>query len=113
MSSPKKKKVVVKKKVKVEEKTSPKLKATKSKLGAKSIISKGNAADLPFKRNNFLFMGIGILFILLGMFAMSGGAMPDAETWDADRIYGFRRTVLAPLLILIGLGIQIYAIFKD
>jgi len=42
---------------------------------------------------------------------MSGGAMPDSNTWDPSIIYSFRRITLAPVVILIGIGIEIYAIF--
>ncbi len=44
---------------------------------------------------------------------MRGGAMPDENTWDASRIYSFTRITLAPILILAGLGVEIYAIFKS
>jgi len=104
---PRKKKVVVKKKEKVV------VQPTTSRFNKTASRQNAQAIEFPFSNNNFLFMGIGILFIFLGMVAMAGGAMPDPDTWDADRIYGFRRTVLAPILILIGLGIEIYAIFKD
>jgi len=39
--------------------------------------------------------------------------MPDPDTWDEDRIYSFRRITLAPLVIVIGLVVEVYAIFKD
>lgn len=72
----------------------------------------GNLPDLLFGRQTYLFMGLGILLIILGFLLMSGGAMPDADTWDPQIIYGFRRTVLAPVVILAGLGIEIFAIFR-
>jgi len=57
-----------------------------------------------------MFIGLG--FIVLGMVLMSGGSMPSADVWDEDLIYSFRRITLAPIVILIGLGIEVYAIFK-
>jgi len=57
-------------------------------------------------------MGIGIGLIIIGMALMAGGSMPEPDVWDENRIYGFRRTVLAPILILAGLILQIVAIFK-
>jgi len=38
--------------------------------------------------------------------------MPSPDVWEPQRIYSFRRTVLAPIFILAGLGTEIYAIFK-
>ena len=56
-------------------------------------------------------MLIGLALIGLGMLLMSGGSMPSPDVWDEDIIYSTRRTLIAPLVILIGLGLQIYAIF--
>ena len=59
-----------------------------------------------------MWMSIGAGLIALGLVLMSGGHMPSPDVWEPERIYGFRRTVLAPLVILAGLGVEIYAIFK-
>ncbi len=83
--------------------------STKGKTRKKAAVPK---QELIFNRKNYLFMGIGALLVILGMFLMSGGAMPSPDVWDESRIYGFRRTVLAPIFILAGLGVEIYAIFK-
>ena len=64
-------------------------------------------------KTNYIWMGIGFAIMLLGFLLMSGGAMPDPNIWDDSIIYSARRTVFAPLVILIGLGVEIYAIFKD
>ena len=65
-----------------------------------------------FQKKNYQLMLIGIGLIVLGFVAMSGGSMPNPETWDESLIYSPRRTILAPILILAGLGMQVYAIFK-
>lgn len=67
---------------------------------------------LLFTRESYVLMGVGIGLMVLGYILMSGGSMPDPNTWDPDIIYGFRRTVLAPVLILAGLAVEVYAIFK-
>jgi hypothetical protein len=38
--------------------------------------------------------------------------MPSPDVWDASHIYSFRRTVLAPVVMLAGIAIEIVAIFK-
>ena len=65
-----------------------------------------------FGRQNYILMGIGAALIAFGLLLMSGGEMPDPETWDPNIIYSFRRTVLAPAVILAGLVVEIFAIFK-
>jgi hypothetical protein len=68
--------------------------------------------ELTFTKDNYLWMGLGALLVLVGMILMAGGQMPDANTWDDSIIYSTRRTVLAPIVILAGLGVEVYAIFK-
>ena len=80
--------------------------------GQRSKSSKATSQEFIFKKENYILMAAGFGIILLGLVLMIGGAMPDENTWDPDLIYGFRNTVLAPFLILVGLSVEIYAIFK-
>ncbi|RME94586.1 MAG: DUF3098 domain-containing protein [Bacteroidetes bacterium] len=68
--------------------------------------------ELTFDKSNYLWMGIGALLVMVGMILMTGGHMPDANTWDENLIYSTRRTVVAPIVILAGLAVEVYAIFK-
>lgn len=68
--------------------------------------------ELIYKRENYFMMLGGVVLIALGMLLMTGGAMPDNDTWDPNIIYSARRTVLAPICILAGLTVEIFAIFK-
>ncbi|NUO02734.1 MAG: DUF3098 domain-containing protein [Saprospiraceae bacterium] len=68
--------------------------------------------ELVFNKTTYIWMGAGLALIFIGLLLMSGGKMPNPETWDPDIIYGFRRTVLAPVFILAGLAVEIVAIFK-
>ena len=67
---------------------------------------------LTFSKDNYLWIGVGAALVLLGMVLMAGGSMPDANTWDDSIIYSTRRTLLAPIVILLGLAVEVYAIFK-
>ncbi|MDD3722748.1 MAG: DUF3098 domain-containing protein [Lutibacter sp.] len=62
-----------------------------------------------FGKKNYVIMLIGLAFIGLGFILMAGGGSDDPEIFNAD-IYNFRRIRLAPTLVIIGLGIEIYAI---
>ena len=76
-----------------------------------SLFSKGKEAFI-FGRQNFILMGIGLGLVLVGLLTMSGGAMPDPNTWDPDIIYSFRRITLAPMLMVAGFVVVAYGIFK-
>lgn len=65
-----------------------------------------------FQRKNYLWMFIGLVFISLGYILMSGGGSDDPNVFNPE-IYNFRRIRLAPTLVLIGLGIEIYAILLN
>ncbi|WP_276133347.1 DUF3098 domain-containing protein [Polluticoccus soli] len=65
-----------------------------------------------FDKSNYMWMIGGVALILLGFLLMSGGKSPDPHQFNYDEIYSFRRITLAPLLILIGFGVEVYAIMK-
>jgi len=68
--------------------------------------------EFIFQKKNYLFMFIGLAFITLGFILMSGGGSDDPNVFNED-IFNFRRIRLAPTLVLIGLGIEIYAILLN
>ncbi|MET0635769.1 MAG: DUF3098 domain-containing protein [Chitinophagaceae bacterium] len=65
-----------------------------------------------FSKSNYTWMLIGVLVITLGMFLMAGGKSEDPNQFNASEIYSATRITLAPILILAGLVIEIYAIFR-
>jgi hypothetical protein len=65
-----------------------------------------------FGRENFKWIFIGLALIAVGMLLMVGGSMPSPDVWDESLIYSHRRITLAPIVILTGLAVEIYAIFK-
>ena len=65
-----------------------------------------------FGKSNYTWMLIGAVCIIIGMFLMSGGKSPNPDVFDANEVYNFRRITLAPIVIIIGFVIEIYAIFK-
>jgi len=71
--------------------------------------NKNKKREFLFGRKNYIFMLIGILVIVLGFILMAGGGSDNPAVFN-EEIYNFRRIRLAPTLVLIGLGIEIYAI---
>jgi len=63
-----------------------------------------------FDKNNFKFVLIGLGLMILGFLLMIGGKTTDPNVYNADELYSFRRITLAPILIILGLIVQIYAI---
>lgn len=68
--------------------------------------------EFVFGKKNYKWMFIGIAFIAIGFILMSGGGSDDPNVFNPE-IFSFRRIRLAPMLVLIGFGIQVYAILLD
>ena len=68
--------------------------------------------EFLFGKRNYIFMIIGIAFISLGFILMAGGGSDDPNVFNPE-IYNWRRIRLAPTLVIIGLGIEIYAILAN
>lgn len=69
-------------------------------------------SNFVFSKKNYKFMLIGVGFIVLGFALMAGGGSDDPQVFNPD-IYSWRRIRLAPALILIGFGFEIYAILLN
>jgi len=66
-----------------------------------------------FGKENYRWMLIGVVAIAVGMLLMSGGTSnTDPNVFDSAAVYSTRRITIAPIIILAGLVIEIYAIFK-
>jgi hypothetical protein len=70
-------------------------------------------ASYMFDKDNYRWMLIGLVVIALGMLLMSGGkSNADPAVFNKDAVYSPLRITVAPLLILLGLAIAVFAIFK-
>ncbi len=97
---------------KVAVNTKKKVTPTISRAGNRGAVSANRNDEMIFGRSNYMLMAAGAGLIALGMILMLGGWMPDNNTWDDNIIYSARRTILAPICILAGLIVEIFAIFK-
>jgi len=65
-----------------------------------------------FSKENWRIVFIGIGLILIGFLLMMGGKAKDPNVFNPDELYSFRRINLAPIIILLGFVLQIFAILK-
>jgi len=65
-----------------------------------------------FGKSNYTWMLVGAALIMLGMFLMSGGKSTDPNVFNTNEVYSFRRITLAPIVIVAGFIVEIFAIFK-
>ena len=69
-------------------------------------------SEFIFGRKNYKFMLIGLASIVIGFIIMSGGSSDDPNVFDPS-IFHWTRIRLAPTLVLLGFGIQVYAILLN
>ena len=101
-----------KKKVVVTTKSKSATKSTVASRTAKKVVS-NEPTELLFGKENYMLMLAGIGLIVLGLFLMSGGKMPSRDIWDESLIYSTRRTLIAPIIILLGIVVEFVAIFRN
>jgi hypothetical protein len=65
-----------------------------------------------FGKSNYTWMLVGAALIMIGMVLMSGGKSADPNVFNSEEVYSFRRITLAPILIIAGFLVEIFAIFK-
>ena len=74
---------------------------------------KDNAKDeLPFGKVNYQLFAGAVVLVVIGYLLLSGGGSEDPNVFNYDGLFSFRRITLAPLVILAGFGLGVYAIIK-
>lgn len=71
-----------------------------------------NVNSALFTKENYTWMLIGGIVIALGMMLMSGGRSADPKVFDTKEVYSTTRITIAPILIILGLLVEVYAIFR-
>ena len=88
--------------IKLTKPTATKVESTKLKADTSPMFSKGN----------FLLMLVGAVIIIIGMVVMAGGKSSDPKVFDYNEVYSKTRITVAPILIILGILVEVYAIFK-
>jgi hypothetical protein len=71
-----------------------------------------SSAGNLFGKDNYIWMIAGLVLVGIGLLLMAGGKSDDPNVFLENEVYSFRRITVAPIVILLGLGIEVYAIFK-
>ena len=65
--------------------------------------------DFVFKKKNYMILIGGLVLILLGITLMIGGGSED-PTQFSEEIFNFQRLTIAPILIVSGFVMGVFAI---
>ncbi len=77
-----------------------------------TIHTKENDGNSLFGRENYKWMVIGLVVMAIGFFLMAGGKGSDPNVFQDKDVYSTTRITIAPILIIAGLIIEIFAIMK-
>ncbi len=66
---------------------------------------------LPLARRNYVWLLAGFGIVLLGFVLMAGGGSDSPDEFNYA-MFSWRRITLAPLLVIGGFAVEIYAIMK-
>jgi Protein of unknown function (DUF3098) len=69
-------------------------------------------SEALFGKENFIWMIIGGVIAIIGYLLMVGGKSNDPNVFSDTDVYSPRRITIAPILIVLGLLIEVYAIMK-
>lgn len=78
---------------------------------AKPSVKDKAEIDFAFGRINYILMVAGMAFIILGFILMGGGRSEDPNVFNPE-IFSFRRITLAPILVMTGFILEVFAIVK-
>lgn len=67
---------------------------------------------LPLATKNYKLLLLGFVIIVIGFVLMAGGGSDSPTTEFSYEMFSFRRITLAPLVVVAGFVVEIYAILK-
>jgi hypothetical protein len=78
---------------------------------SKAKAAESKSVEFALEKQNYLIVIIGLALIFIGFLLMIGGGSKDPNIFN-EKIFSPRRLTLAPILILLGYMIDLYAIMK-
>ena len=66
---------------------------------------------MPLSRRNYILLAAGFAVVILGFVLMAGGGSDSPDEFNYA-MFSWRRITLAPILVVGGFAMEIYAILK-
>lgn len=79
------------------------------KTSAAKDSGKKNETSFAFGKMNYILLIAGVVILLIGYICLAGGGSDNPEVFS-DKLFDARRLVVAPILIVGGLVVEIFAI---
>ena len=79
---------------------------------AKKSEEKSSNPGFALAKENYLYLMVGFVIIIVGFLLMVGGKSTDPNIFNEKELFSFRRITIAPIIVLIGFAFEIWAIMK-
>ena len=65
-----------------------------------------------FRKENYVLLLVGVALVLIGFLLMAGGGSDNPKEFNGEELFSFRRITLAPITVIAGYVVVIFAIMK-
>jgi hypothetical protein len=69
--------------------------------------------EFAFSRNNYVWLIIGVVVNVVGFLLMIGGGTDDYTQFNEAELFSHRRITVAPILVVAGYVIILFAIMRS
>lgn len=76
------------------------------------VAKNASIQNILFTKENYKWMLIGLVVMAIGFFVMAGGKNVNPSVFNDKDVYSPMRITVAPILIVAGLVLEIFAIMK-
>jgi len=81
-------------------------------MAQKNSIQQKEEDGFAIPAENYTYLLIGFIIIIIGFVLMIGGRSDDPNVFNGDEIFSFRRITLAPIIVLAGFIFEMWAIMR-
>jgi len=74
------------------------------------VATSETGTNAVFGKKNYIIMAVGVAIMALGYLLMLGGRAENPAVFNPAELYSSTRITVAPILILVGIAVNFYAI---
>ena len=75
-------------------------------------MSESTKNELAFGKENYKLFIAAVVVVTIGYLLMVGGGSEDPNVFNADELFSPVRITVAPMVVLVGFALGVYAIMK-
>ncbi|MDA9312956.1 DUF3098 domain-containing protein [Vicingaceae bacterium] len=75
-------------------------------------MSESTKNELAFGKENYKLFIAAVVLVIIGYLLMVGGGSDDPTVFNGEELFSLTRITVAPIIVLLGFGIGMYAIMK-